>query len=506
VSQNTATNSVGAYENLEQRFRRWSALRDAAGMLHWDMSAMMPEGGHSARAEQLAALGVVSHQLLTEAKTGELLSAAGEEERGLDTWQRANLNEMRRVHVHATALNSDLVEALSKASTSCEAVWRQARPAGDFAMVKPHLEAIIRLVREAAQAKAEKLGLTPYEALMDEYEPGSRTADIDAVFSDYAAFLPDFLGAVLERQAKAKAPVEPKGPFPVAAQKALGERVMKTIGFDFDHGRLDTSLHPFCGGVPDDVRITTRYSEEQVTSALMGIIHETGHAMYERGLPARWRLQPVGQSRGMALHESQSLLVEMQASRSIAFCTFLSPLLNEFFPGNEAAFAPENLQRLYSRVERGFIRVDADEVTYPAHVILRYRLEQALVKGDLQVADIPGAWNEGMQNLLGIKPPSDREGCLQDIHWFDGAVGYFPCYSLGAMTAAQLYAAACEANPDIPASIARGDFAPLMAWLRPNVHERASSMTTKEIVTAATGRPLDVGIFKAHLKRRYLPN
>jgi carboxypeptidase Taq len=502
VSQNT----VGAYENLEQRFRRWSALREAAGMLHWDMSAMMPDGGHSARAEQLAALGVVSHQLLTESRTAELLDAAREEEKGLDAWQRANLNEMRRTHVHATALSAGLVEAMSKAATTCESVWRQARPAGDFALVKPHLEAVIRLVREAADAKAEKLGLSPYEALMDEYEPGSRTAEIDAVFADYAAFLPEFLAAVLERQAKAPAPIEPKGPFPVEKQKALGERVMKTIGFDFNHGRLDTSLHPFCGGVPDDVRITTRYSEDQVTSALMGIIHETGHAMYERGLPSQWRLQPVGQSRGMALHESQSLLVEMQASRSIDFCTFLSPLLNEFFPGNESAFAPDNLRRLYSRVERGFIRVDADEVTYPAHVILRYRLEQALVKGDLAVADIPGAWNEGMQNLLGIKPPSDREGCLQDIHWFDGAVGYFPCYSLGAMTAAQLYAAACEANPDIPGAIARGDFAPLMAWLRPNVHERASSMTTREIVTAATGRPLDVAVFKAHLKRRYLPD
>ena len=216
MSQNTAnTNTVGAYENLENRFRRWSALRDAAGMLHWDMSAMMPEGGHSARAEQLAALGVVSHQLLTEPKTGELLETAHEEAKGLDPWQRANLHEMRRVHVHATALNSDLVEAMSKAATACEAVWRQARPAGDFGMVKPHLEAIIRLVREAAQAKAEKLGLTPYEALMDEYEPGSRIADIDAVFADYAAFLPDFLGAVLERQASAPAPIEPKGPFPV---------------------------------------------------------------------------------------------------------------------------------------------------------------------------------------------------------------------------------------------------------------------------------------------------
>jgi carboxypeptidase Taq len=496
---------VGAYEHLEQRFRRWSALRDAAGMLHWDMSAMMPEGGHSARGEQLAALGVVSHQLLTEPKTGELLEAAAEEERGLDAWQRANLAEMRRTHVHATALSADLVEAMSKAATACEAVWRQARPAGDFAMVKPHLEAVIRLVREVSQAKAGKLGLSPYEALMDEYEPGGRTAAIDAIFTDYAAFLPEFLAAVLERQAKLPAPLQPKGPFPAEKQKTLGQRVMKTIGFDFDHGRLDTSLHPFCGGVPDDVRITTRYSEDDVVSALMGIIHETGHAMYERGLPAKWRMQPVGASRGMALHESQSLLVEMQAARSPAFCAYLSPLLKEAFPGNDDAFAADNLARLYSRVKPDFIRVDADEVTYPAHVILRYRLEQALVKGDLQVADIPGAWNDGMKALLGITPPSDREGCLQDIHWYDGAVGYFPCYSLGAMTAAQLYAAACAANPDIPASIARGDFAPLMAWLRPNVHERGSSMTTAEIVTAATGRPLDVGVFKAHLKRRYLP-
>jgi carboxypeptidase Taq len=481
-------------------------LRAAAGVLHWDLSAMMPEGGHGARGEQLAALGVVSHQLLTEPRTGELLEAAAGESAGLDPWQRANLTEMRRLHVHATALSDDLVEAMTKAATSCEAVWRQARPNGDFAAVKPHLETVFRLVREIADAKADKLGLSPYEALMDEHEPGNRTVDVDAIFADYAAFLPDFLGAVLDRQAAQPAPIEPKGPFPAALQKALGERVMKIIGFDFNHGRLDTSLHPICGGVPDDMRITTRYAEDQVASALMGIIHETGHAMYERGLPVKWRLQPVGQSRGMALHESQSLLVEMQAARSVAFCTVLSPLLNETFPGNEAAFTPENLARLYSRVERGFIRVDADEVTYPAHVILRYRLEQALISGDLKVADIPGAWNEGMKSLLGIEPPSDREGCLQDIHWFEGAVGYFPCYGLGAMTAAQLYAAACAANPDIPAAISRGDFTPLMAWLRPNVHERGSSMTTAEIVTAATGRPLDVEVFKAHLKRRYLPD
>jgi carboxypeptidase Taq len=497
---------MSAYQKLEKRFRRWSALKEASGVLFWDMSSMMPEGGSAARSEQVAALSVVSHEMLTAAETGDLLAAAEAPEQAgtLNSWQRANLAEMRRLYIHATALDGDLVESLSKAASACESVWRQARPQADFALVRPQLEEMLRLVRVAAAAKAEKLGLSPYEALMDEYEPGARTAEIDAVFADYAAFLPEFLPRVLEHQARRPRPTEPQGPFPVATQKALGERVMKAIGFDFAHGRLDTSLHPFCGGVPDDVRITTRYAETQFTSALMGVIHETGHAMYERGLPVDWRLQPVGQARGMTLHESQSLLVEMQASRSAEFCSFLSPLLNETFPGNAAAFAPDNLRRLYSRVEPGYIRVDADEITYPAHVILRYRLEQAMIAGDLAIADLPGAWNDGLKRLLGLTPPSDREGCLQDIHWYEGIFGYFPCYSLGAMTAAQLYGAACAANPGIPAAIAGGDFVPLMAWLRANVHGLASSLPGHEIISRATGRPLDIAVFKEHLARRYL--
>jgi carboxypeptidase Taq len=494
-----------AYEQLEKRFRRLSALKEASGILFWDMASMMPEGGHGARSEQLAALSVSTHEMLSATETGDLIAAAGDSGgQNLDPWQNANLAEMRRLYIHATALDGDLVEALSKAASTCESVWRQARPNADFAAVKPKLEEILRLVRVAATAKSEKLGLPAYEALMDEYEPGGRTAEIDAIFSDYAAFLPGFLERVLAHQARLPQPVEPSGPFPIATQKALGERVMKAIGFDFAHGRLDTSLHPFCGGVPDDIRITTRYSEAQFTSALMGVIHETGHAMYERGLPMDWRLQPVGQARGMTLHESQSLLVEMQASRSAEFCAFLSPLLNETFPGNMPAFDPANLRRLYSRVAPGFIRVDADEVTYPAHVILRYRLEQAMIAGDLAIADLPGAWNDGMKQLLGLTPPSDREGCLQDIHWYEGIFGYFPCYSLGAMTAAQLYGAACKAEPGIPAAIAKGDFAPLMTWLRANVHGLASSLPTREIVARATGRPLDISVFKQHLERRYL--
>jgi carboxypeptidase Taq len=495
---------VSAYTQLEQRFRRLSALQEAAGMLHWDMSTVMPDGGRPARAEQLATLGVVCHEFLTAPETGELLDRADNEAGALGDWQRANLHEMRRAHTHATALDSDLVEALSKASTACEAVWREARPKADFKLVYPFLKEVLNLTRQAAAAKAEKLGCTPYEALMDQYEPGSREADIDRVFADYGAYLPEFLGRVLEHQNRFGKPAQPKGPFPQAVQKDLAKRVMQGLGFDFAHGRLDESLHPFCGGVPDDVRITTRYSEDGFVQALMGVIHETGHALYERNLPADWRLQPVGLARGMVVHESQSLLMEMQAARSGQFCRHLSGLLSATFPGNEAAFSPDNLRRIYSWVEPGFIRVDADEVTYPAHVILRYGIEKALFRGELDLAETPGVWNAEFKKLMGLDVPSDREGVLQDVHWYDGAFGYFPCYSLGAMTAAQLFDAACKAHPEIPAEIEQGRFGVLQGWLKANVHGLGSSRSTAEIVTHATGRPLDVAVFKRHLERRYL--
>ena len=281
-------------------------------------------------------------------------------------------------------------------------------------------------------------------------------------------------------------------------------RLMTRLGFDFDHGRLDISLHPFCGGTPDDVRITTRYDESDFRGALMGVLHETGHAMYERGLPAGWRRQPVGEARGMAVHESQSLLVEMQACRSREFTEFLAPVLREVFGRSGPEWEAENLYRLNTRVKRSFIRVDADEVTYPAHVILRYRLERALIDGSLVLKDLPGAWNDGMRTLLGIVPPDDRLGCLQDIHWYDGAFGYFPTYTLGAMLAAQLFDAAKRADPTILPGIAGGDFAPLFAWLRAHVHGKGSLLSAAELVMQATGRPLDARIYERHLETRYL--
>ncbi len=494
---------MNAYPELETRFRRLSALREATGVLHWDMSTMMPPGGAAARAEQLAQLQVVSHAILAEPAMRDLMDRAEAEAPALDPWQIANLREMRWQWLHATALDAPLVEALSKASSAAEQAWRRARPAADYAMALPYLRQVLALVREAAALKAARLGLAAYDALLDEYEPGGRAADIDPIFADLAAFLPDLLARSLEAQRARPAAVEPAGPFPVEKQRVLALKLMAAVGFDFERGRLDVSLHPFCGGVPDDVRITTRYEESDFATALMGVLHETGHAMYEQGLPAAWRCQPVGLARGMSLHESQSLLIEMQACRSRAFLGYLAPLARQAF-GGDGAWDPDNLYRLATRVRPGFIRVDADEVTYPAHVVLRYRLERAMIAGELEPGDLPAAWNEGMKELLGIVPPSDREGCLQDIHWYDGAWGYFPTYTLGAIAAAQLFETACRDEPGIPDAIGRGDFAPLMAWLGAKVHRLGASLSTPELLRRATGRPLDPSVFKRHLERRYL--
>jgi len=495
---------MSAYSDLESRFHRLYALRNAVAMLQWDTAAMMPAGGAEARSEQIAALQVVCHGLLADPAVSDLLDAAEDARTNLDEWRHANLAEMRRQWIHATALDAALVEAISKACMACEQTWRKARPANDFAMIKPALAEVLRLQREAGAAKAAKLNCSPYDALLDEFEPGGSAAEIDTVFADLAAFLPEFRERALRHQAAQPAPIKPDGPFPIEKQRALGVRMMLALGFDLEHGRLDVSLHPFSGGVPDDVRITTRYREDDFTHALMGVIHETGHALYERGLPPAWRLQPVGQSRGMSLHESQSLLMEMQACRSRPFIEFMLPMAREVFGGNGAAWGVDNLHRLYTQVRPGYIRVDADEVTYPAHVILRYRLERALIAGEMTLDDLPAAWNAGMREMLGIVPPTDREGCLQDIHWYDGAWGYFPTYTLGAMTAAQLFDAACRAKPEIPEAIGKGDFSVLLGWLRDNVHGHGSRLSTREVLTRATGRPLDSAVFKRHLETRYL--
>ena len=493
---------MSAYRDLAAHFGRAAALSNAIGILQWDSDAMMPQGAVGTRTESMALLRVLRHGMMIEPRIADWLNAA-EDEADLGAWERANLREIRRIHAIETALPADLVAATSKAISACEMRWRQARAESDFPGLLPYLAEVLRLQREIARAKGEKLGLSDYNALLNDYEPGGRSATIDALFDDLAAFLPDFLDEALAVQAR-RPPAPPlTGTFPVKAQRALGLKMMEAVGFDFTRGRLDVSTHPFCGGADNDVRITTRYDEADFTSALMGVMHETGHALYEQGRPQAYLDQPVGQSRGMSLHESQSLLVEMQVCRSRAFIGFAAPLLREAFGGEGPFWEPEALYRHYTRVRPGFIRVDADEVTYPAHVILRYRLEKALIADEMPLADLPGAWNDGMKALLGITPPDDRRGCLQDVHWPSGGWGYFPTYTLGAMTAAQIFDAILHAEPAMPAAIARGDFKPLLAWLRTHIHGQGCLYTTDDLLTRATGRPLDASVFKAHLKRRY---
>ncbi len=497
-----------AYRQLETHYQEISVIDEAASILNWDYAVMLPNGASENRAEHLALLAKLSHERRQDARVGDWLAeaegkldAADEEEA---FWQRANLREIERSYRQATAIPADLVEAKSKAMTRCETRWRQARADADFSSVLPELTEVWNLTRQEAEILSEASGLSLYDALLDLYEPDGRAADIDALFEDYSAFLPDFLEAVLSKQSAQGAFQAPSGPFSIQDQRALGERVMGVLGFNFENGRLDVSTHPFCGGTPADVRMTTRYDEADFTSALMGVIHETGHGLYEQGLPLTWRKQPVGKARGMVMHESQSLFMEMQVGRSPAFLSYLRPMLTEAFGGSGEAWSLENLKRLYSKVERSLIRVEADEVTYPAHVILRYRLERAVLAGDLALADLPGAWNQGMQEALGVQPPHDGLGCLQDIHWYMGAIGYFPTYSLGAMAAAQLAEAARAAVPDFDDLLAQGDLAPVLEWLRRAVHGKASSLSTQDILREATGKPLCAAAFKAHLQSRYL--
>jgi carboxypeptidase Taq len=496
-----------SYAALENHHRRLAHLRHIEAMASWDEATMMPAGGGEARGAALSTLRGMIHREATRPEVGEWLAAAAAVRGNLDPWQRANLHEMEREWIRAAAIPPDLVEASSRVESASEQAWRDLRPKNDFAGWLPRFREVVRLKREVAKILGERLALSPYDALLDGFEPGGRVAQIRPLFTRRRAFLPGFIARVVERQARAPATPCP-GPFPVEEQRQLGLELMRRLGFDFAHGRLDVSHHPFCGGVPEDTRITTRYAEGDFFSSMMSVLHETGHARYEQHLPAAWRGQPVGLARGMSIHESQSLFVEMQVARGLPFLEFVSPLLAAAFPESAAklpsAFTPENLQRLGTRVRPSLIRVEADEATYPCHVILRFELEQGLIDGSLDPADVPAAWDAMMRELLGLSTQgNDRNGCMQDVHWPAGLMGYFPTYTLGALIAAQLYRAAETAIGDLAAQLRRGDLTALDAWLERNVWSQASLLSTPALVAQATGAPLGTQAFEAHLERRY---
>lgn len=493
------TEANDAYQKLEARFARANRVNEASGWLHWDQSVTMPAGGASARGEQLAALAEISHEIVSAPETGDLIAAA---DPGGDDWAAANLREMRRSHLAATAVPADLVGALARAKTTSETAWRAARPAADFAQALPAFETLVGLVRAEAQALAAALDRSPYDALLDQYDPGRTAADITPIFDRLRTFLADAIPAIVERQGGWGA--DPAVRAPASAQREAAALLLRRIGFDFEHGRLDDSLHPFSTGTAEDARITARWDEGDALSGLMAVLHEAGHAAYTRGQPARWRGQPVGDDAGMTAHESQSLTYEMQAGRTPAMARYLAGLLSET---SGAPVDGDAVGRALLRVTPGYIRVDADEATYPIHVILRFELEQALIAGDLSPRDLPGAWNERIEGYLGLPAPDDREGCLQDIHWYDGAFGYFPTYTLGALAAAQLYQAAAAdiGGDELTARLEEGDYAPLTRWMGDKVHSLgAYHAASDDLLQAATGAPLSADAFERHIRQRYL--
>lgn len=486
---------------LNATFKRLHHFNHLASIAGWDQAAMMPAKGNEARAAAMAELQVLMHQTLTDPKLPALFEAAADAD--LSEGDRASLSEMRREWALFNRLPQDLVEAQSLAAARCEHAWRTQRKTNDWQGFAPNLREVVKLARQEAQLLADATGTARYEALMDKFEPGMRESAITALFGDVKTWLPNLIAQVMERQ-QHETVAAANGPFPVERQRALGVDIMGLLGFDFEAGRLDISTHPFCGGVPQDVRITTRYNEATFAPSLMGIIHETGHARYEQRLPRDTLHLPVGRARSMGIHESQSLSFEMQLARSPAFLQLIAPLVKKHL-GEQAAFEADNLARLSTRVKRGFIRVDADELTYPAHVILRFEIERALIAGEIEVDDIPALWADKMQSYLGVDVAGNFEnGCMQDIHWPAGMFGYFPSYTLGAMYAAQYFATIRQQHPDLDARIASGDLSPVMDWLDANIWSQASRWSTDDLVSRATGEPLNASHFRKHLEARYL--
>jgi carboxypeptidase Taq len=491
------------YEQLEQEFRRLHAFRGALSLLRWDAAVMMPRGSADVRGEQLAALETEHHALLTTPKVARLLERAEAGASQLEDWPLANLHEMRRQRDHAIATPPSLIARLAKATARAEVFWVEAKKANDFKLLAPHLDEVVHLVRDKAALLGQARGLAPYDALVDGFTPGISTADIDTIFKALSRKLPGLINEAIEVQA-AHAPTPLAGKFTVARQRALAVDVLKALGFPFDRGRLDESEHPFTEGVPGDIRVTTRFDLNDPFSGLLGAVHETGHAMYDLGLPLEWRDQPVGRDRGLALEESQSLLFEMNLCRSRAFVKYLRPLMEKYLQVNGPEWEEANLYRHLIRVRRSTIRMDADELTYPVHIMLRYELEKKILEGSLPVADLPEAWNANLEQRLNIRPTNDVDGCLQDIHWAVGHFGYFPSYVLGAVIAGQLNEAMRAARPALDEEIAAGHFGGVMDWLRDNVHGVGARLPVQELIKQATGKPLTAAAYLRYLESKYL--
>ncbi len=485
-----------AYAELLRRYAEVRDLSAVAGLLSWDQETMLPRKGAPARAEQLATLAGIRHERFTDPHLGELLEHCRSAPGRFDEIENAQLRELHTDYERATKLPKELVEQFAAAESAALEAWRDARAKSDWKAFAPHLERLLGLLRRKCDALG--FGARRYDGLLDDYERGTTEAQLVTLFADLRARLAPLVAQALERAATVDVRCM-QGHFEQAQQEQLADAVVRAMGFDLDAGRIDRSSHPFCSGIAaGDVRLTRRFVNDDLRPALYGVIHEAGHGLYEQGIPAALMRTPLGEACSLGVHESQSRLWENIVGRSLPFWRAFGPAAARCFP-SLAAIAPEQLWRAANRVERSLIRVEADELTYNLHIIVRFEIERALVRGDLAVADVPAAWNGQMKELLGLVPANDAEGCLQDIHWSMGALGYFPTYTLGNLYSAQLWEAAQRELPDLDGAIARGELQPLREWLRAKVHVHGRRFTAKELIERATGAPPSAEPFLRYL-------
>jgi carboxypeptidase Taq len=494
---------MSCYEKLSKRLREVTLLNSANSVLVWDQNTYMPPKALAYRAEQLAYLSGRSHRLFTSGAVGDLIKECEQQGFAPDSVEGANVREWRHQYDRETKLPQSFVVKFEKLRTLAHESWREARAQSKFKLFKPYLTKIVGLVRQ----KADYYGyeVSPYDALLEAYEPGARAAAITQLFSELRPAIVGVLTPAVERSSSIPADLL-LGHYPIAAQQAFNQRVAEKIGFDFSGGRIDTTTHPFCTTLgAGDCRLTTRYNEKSFTESLYGVLHEAGHGMYEQGLLPEHFGTPAGSAVSLGIHESQSRLWENHVGRSRSFWEYWHPIACEYFPDLKK-LTPEQVNDGVNRVRLSFIRVEADQVSYDLHIMLRFDVEQKLVTGQLEVADVPAYWNEQFEQMSGLKVTKDANGCLQDVHWSFGGIGYFPTYTLGNLNAAQLMHKARQENPSLNDELSQGQYATLLTWLREKVHQPGSIYRPTELIQRVTGEPTSIRYHLEHLHKKFVAN
>jgi carboxypeptidase Taq len=494
-----------AFDQLCAHTRETALLSSAQELLEWDERTQLPPAGGAYRAEQVSYLAGLVHQRQTEPKVGQWLSelAGSALAKDVHSDTGAVIRNLQRDYDRATKLPQSLVEELARTAVLGQQVWAEARAANDFGKFRPLLEKTIELKRQEADA----LGYAEvrYDALLDDYEPGARTAEVRQVLGALRDQLVPLVAEITASPRRPKAEILSRS-YPVDRQKIFGKQAAAAIGFDFKAGRLDVTDHPFCAGIgPNDTRLTTRYDEHDFSGGLFSILHEAGHGIYDQGLPKESYGLPTGEAVSLGVHESQSRMWENFVGRSRGFWDHLYPVAQSTFRESLAEVPLDDFYFAINDVRPSLIRTEADEVTYNLHVLVRFELEQALLDGEVKVAELPGAWNEKYRNYLGIEPPNDADGVLQDVHWSAGLFGYFPTYSLGNLYAAQLFAQALNELGDLEAAFRQGQFRPLRDWLQSKVHSQGRRYPAAELVQRITGEPLSPKVLMSYLRGKFGP-